>query len=51
MSYFPIDEVFQISDEEDIEQNYLREERKTELHKVIKQLKSEYAQVLYLKYF
>lgn len=51
ISYFPIDEAFQMSDEEDIERNYLREEQKIELHKAIKQLKPEYAQVLYLKHF
>lgn len=49
--YFPIDEAFQMSDEEDIERNYLREEQKIELHKAIKQLKPDYAQVLYLKHF
>ena len=51
ISYFPIDEAFQMSDEEDIERNYLREEQKIELHKAIKQLKPDYAQVLYLKHF
>lgn len=47
----PIDADFRVSDERDIERQYLIEEQKIELHKAIKKLKPEYAQVLYLKYF
>ena len=47
----PIDEAFQLSDETDIEQQYLIEERKIQLHTAMKKLNPEYAQVLYLKYF
>lgn len=47
----PIDEEFCMSDETDIERQYLIEERKIELHKAMKNLNPEYAQVLYLKYF
>ncbi len=47
----PIDEGFQLSDETDIEQQYLIEERKIQLHTAMKKLKPGYAQVLYLKYF
>ena len=47
----PIDEAFQLSDETDIEQQYLIEERKIQLHAAMKRLKPDYAQVLYLKYF
>lgn len=47
----PIDEAFQLSDETDIEQQYLIEERKIQLHTAMKKLHPEYAQVLYLKYF
>lgn len=47
----PIDEAFCMSDETDIEQQYLIEERKIELHKAIKNLNPEYTQVLYLKFF
>ncbi|MBR6760808.1 MAG: sigma-70 family RNA polymerase sigma factor [Oscillospiraceae bacterium] len=47
----PIDEAFQLSDETDIEQQYLMEERKIQLHTALKKLHPEYAQVLYLKYF
>ena len=51
MSDFPIDEAFQMSDEEDIERQYLKEEQKIELHRAMRRLKPEYAQVLYLMYF
>lgn len=47
----PIDECFYLSDETDIERNYLLEEQKMELHNAMKKLKSEYFQVLYLMYF
>ncbi len=47
----PMDEAFCISDETDIEQQYLIEERKIQLHAAMKKLNPEYAQVLYLKYF
>lgn len=48
---FTIDEAFSLSDETDIERQYLAEERKVQLHTAMKRLNSEYAQVLYLKYF
>ena len=51
MADFPIDEAFQMSDEEDIERQYLKEEQKIELHRAMRRLKPEYAQVLYLMYF
>jgi len=51
MADFPIDEAFHMSDEEDIERQYLKEEQKIELHRAMRRLKSEYAQVLYLMYF
>lgn len=47
----PVDSDFHISDETDIERQYLIEEQKIELHNALKKLKPEYAQVLYLKYF
>ena len=40
-----------MSDEEDIERQYLKEEQKIELHRAMRRLKPEYAQVLYLMYF
>ena len=51
MTPLPIDEAFQLSDEADIEKQYLKEEQKIELHRAMKRLKTEYAQVLYLMYF
>ncbi len=46
-----VDENFQMSDETDIEANYIKEEQKKALHNAMKQLNPEYAQVLYLRYF
>lgn len=40
-----------ISSEENLEKNYIREERKLQLHKAMQKLKPEYRQVLYLTYF
>ncbi len=40
-----------LKDEEDVEREYLREERKILLHKVMKRLNPDYRRVLYLKYF
>ena len=48
---FSIDEAFQFSDEADIEREYLKEEQKIELLRIMKKLKPEYSQVLYLIYF
>ena len=39
------------SDEESLEQSYLREERKILVHRSLSKLKPDYAQVLYLKFF
>ena len=51
MTDYPIDEAFQMSDEENIERQYLKEEQKIELHHAMKRLKADYSQVLYLMYF
>ena len=40
-----------ISDEADIARNYLRTERKIQVHNAMKRLNNEYRQVLYLVYF
>ncbi|MBQ9808080.1 MAG: RNA polymerase sigma factor [Ruminococcus sp.] len=40
-----------ISDEENIERNYLREEQKIHLHRVMSRLNPDYRQVLYLTFF
>jgi RNA polymerase sigma-70 factor (ECF subfamily) len=40
-----------ISDEQDLEKSYIREERKIQLHKIIARLIPDYRQVLYLIFF
>ena len=47
----PVDEMHNISDEQDLEKSYIREERKILLHKVIARLVPDYRQVLYLIFF
>ena len=47
----PIDELYCLSDEENIEKNYIKSEQKIELHKALKKIAPEYSQVLYLTYF
>ena len=47
----PVEDRYDISDERDIEQDYLREEQKISLHRAMETLSSEYRQVLYLTYF
>ena len=47
----PVDEMHNISDEQDLEKSYIREERKILLHKVIARLVPDYQQVLYLIFF
>ena len=47
----PIEDYFYISDNIDIEAEYLRSEQKMIVNNAMKALKKEYAQVLYLKYF
>ena len=46
-----IDECFEITDETEIEKQYLIEEQKIELHKALKKINPDYSQVLYLMYF
>ncbi|MDO4864489.1 MAG: sigma-70 family RNA polymerase sigma factor [Ruminococcus sp.] len=47
----PIDDYYYISDETDIEAEYIKGEQNIILHQAIGALKKEYAQVLYLIYF
>ena len=47
----PIDELYDISDEEDIEREYIRQEDRITLHRALKRLNPDYSQVLYLTYF
>lgn len=45
------DEYFDLADENDIESEYIQSEQHSELHRALRTLKPEYAQVLYLMYF
>lgn len=47
----PIDDFYDISDEESLETNYIKEEQRITLHKAIKRLNPDYCQVLYLIFF
>ena len=48
----PVDEFRAfISEEESLEQSYIREERKITVHKALRKLKMEYQQILWLIYF
>ncbi len=47
----PLEDITELSDGENIEQNYLREERRVAVHKALGVLKAEYRQVLWLTYF
>lgn len=45
------EEFYNLSDETDLEQEYIKEEQRIELHRAIKKLSSDYCQVLYLIFF
>ncbi len=47
----PVDEMYDLSDEHDLENSYIREERKIYLHHVLSRLIPDYRQVLYLIFF
>ena len=47
----PVDDFYDLSDERNIEQDYLREEQKISLHRAMETLNSDYRQVLYLTFF
>ena len=51
LSDIPVDEDFEISDETDIENEYLKKEQKIKLHNSIKKLSEEYKQIIYLIFF
>lgn len=46
-----IDELNGLSDEEDIEREYLKQEQKIQLHQALGKINAEYSQILYLTYF
>lgn len=49
--YAPAEDYFYIADETDIEAEYIKSEGNIKIHRALKKLKGEYAQVLYLAYF
>ena len=50
-NYSSIEDCCYISDEQDIEADYIRSEQNLLIHRALKALKAEYSQVLYLVYF
>ena len=50
-AWSPIEDYYYISDDTDIEAEYIKSEENKQLHQAISKLKKEYAQVLYLIYF
>ena len=51
MIFSSLDDYYYISDNVDIESDYIKSEDSQRLHKAMKNLKKEYSQVLYLLYF
>ena len=47
----PLDDLYDISDKENIERNHIRNEDKLQLLRAMEQLKDDYRQVLYLVFF
>lgn len=50
-SSMPVDEAYKLSDKENIEANYLREEQKIAVHKALDSIKDIYRQVIFLTFF
>ena len=50
-SYTPVDEMYQLSDEENLEKRFFKEDDKILLYKCLGKLCSDYKQVIYLSYF
>lgn len=51
INYMSIEDCCYVSSEKDIEADYIRDEQNILIHQALKNLKAEYAQVLYLVYF
>ena len=47
----PIENAYNVSAEENIEQNYIQQEEDSRLRKIVSRLKPEYSQILCLVYF
>lgn len=50
-NYSPVEDYYYISDETDIESEYIQGEQNISIHRAIRALKKEYSQVLYLVFF
>ncbi len=50
-NHISIDELYDYSDEKNIERDYIKEEQKIMLHQALGKLNSDYSQVLYLTFF
>ena len=51
ISDIPVDDMYELSDETDIEKDYIKDEQKIQLHRAISTLLPDYSQVLHLIYF
>ena len=49
--HIPLEDAYNVSDEENIEQNYIQQEDNSRLRRIVSRLKPEYSQVLCLVYF
>lgn len=47
----PIDDFYSLEDKTELEQNYIKDEQKIFIHRVMQKLNQDYRQVLYLTYF
>ncbi|MDO4864882.1 MAG: sigma-70 family RNA polymerase sigma factor [Ruminococcus sp.] len=47
----PVDEMYTLADEVDLERRFLREEQRIQLHRCLGRLTADYRQVLWLSYF
>ncbi len=47
----PIDDFYSLADKAELEQNYIKDEQKIIIHRIIQELNPDYRQVLYLIYF
>lgn len=47
----PVDELYELADKENLENSYIKNEQKIQLHRALGKINPEYSQVLYLTYF
>ena len=51
ISDIPVDEMYELSDETNLEKDYIKDEQRIQLHRAISSLSPDYSQVLHLVYF